>query len=170
METREWFTFSLSIIIFIPRYPILENIAVTFVSVITKLVENSLFSLIVLWYLINSFGDGIACVARDCLTKISSYIDKSIFNFLNNLFASSNRAITFEKISRFSASKRWSDTHPLQIFNRITLVELGLSIRTKTDAYSHFLKDFEDFYCFLVHAFKASAPESLVEEVFSYRS
>ena len=43
METCEWFTFALYRIIFIPRYLILENVAVKFVAVITNLVGNSYF-------------------------------------------------------------------------------------------------------------------------------
>ena len=43
----------------------------------TNLVGNPPFSLIVLWTLIRSFGDGITLVARDCLTNYSSLTDKS---------------------------------------------------------------------------------------------
>ena len=49
MESCEQFTFPLSRYIFIPRYPILEKVALKFVAGITNLVENSPFSLIVFW-------------------------------------------------------------------------------------------------------------------------
>ena len=48
------------------------------VAGMTNLVENSPFSLIALWSLIRSLGDGIALVASDCLTNSSSFI--CIFN------------------------------------------------------------------------------------------
>ena len=81
METREQFTFPLPENPFIPRQPILENVVVNFVVGITNLVGNSPFLLIVVWSLGSIFGDRIARVSSDCLTKFSSWTDNSIFNY-----------------------------------------------------------------------------------------
>ena len=71
-----------------------------------------------------SFGYGIAHVTSGCPAKLSSWIDKPIFTLPINLFASSNRAITFGRRARSSKFKRWSRTHRLYYSTIITIVEL----------------------------------------------
>ena len=95
MERRELFTLTLSSILFILDYPSLKNIPEKFISGITNLVGNSPFSLIVLWYFMRSFGDGIARFVSDCLKNCSSWTEKSVLTFSINPFASSNRTIAF---------------------------------------------------------------------------
>ena len=120
---------------FIPRYPSLDNVEVKFVARITNLVGYSPFLLIGLVIFIDSFGDRFSCVASDCITKYSSWLDSYIFTLSINLFNSSKIPITFGWRASSSAFRRWLITHSLYLVTMIRRVELILSVGTQIVAY-----------------------------------
>ena len=65
----------------IPSSLVFENFAVNIFTGITNLFEDSYFLLNGLWYFMSNFEDGITPVTSDCLTKVSSWTDNSIFTF-----------------------------------------------------------------------------------------
>ena len=82
-----------------------KKVAVKFVVDIINPVENYPLFFIVFGYQSSSLVDGISFFESYCLTKCSYLPEISNFTFSINIFASSNRAITFVNISRSSTLK-----------------------------------------------------------------
>ena len=153
MDTREYFTFDLSVIIFIPRYPSLENSAVKFVAGITNLVGNSLsrwLSCSILWQVLEmGFLESRAIVSQIIPLELKNPSSlsqimhgKNVHNVLltcmwdNNFFA---YCICLEITSGFSCNilnviiiNRWYFTFLITSLMKIML---------------HYLYGFGCYYC-----------------------